>query len=256
MTVAAYPFLEHDGCLAFAHRGGALEAPENTMAAFQRAVDLGYRYLETDVHVTGDGVVVAFHDHVLDRVTDRSGIIAEQPYALVRQALVNGEPIPLLEDILGTWPQVRVNIDPKSDAAIEPLAQILERTGSVDRVCIGSFADRRQALLRRRLGTGLCTSLGPVGVARLRAASLGAPALGWGRFGGVGCVQVPVRQGPVSVVDRRFIELAHRKGLQVHVWLVDEAAEMNALLDLGVDGLMTDRPAVLKQVLQARGLWV
>ena len=98
---AAYPFLHWPGPLAFAHRGGASEAPENTMPAFEHAVRLGYRYLETDAHVTADGVLIAFHDDRLDRVTDRTGVIAELPWSEVQQARVDGrEPIPLLEDLL------------------------------------------------------------------------------------------------------------------------------------------------------------
>ena len=113
---AAYPFLDWPGPLAFAHRGGASEAPENTMPAFEHAVRLGYRYLETDAHVTADGVLIAFHDDRLDRVTDRTGVIAELPWSEVQRARVDGrEPIPLLEDLLAAWPDVRVNIDPKQD---------------------------------------------------------------------------------------------------------------------------------------------
>jgi len=249
---ARWPFLEHPGPLAFAHRGGAREFRENTMAAFEGAVKLGYRYLETDVHATADGVLLAFHDDVLDRVTDRTGVIGALPYAEVRKARVGDQPIPLLEDILTSWPDVRVNIDPKHDRAVGPLAALLARTASVDRVCVGAFSDRRLARLRRIIGGRLCTALGPLGVVRLRAASIGVPT---GRFSGA-CAQVPVRQGRVLVVDRRFVETAHRRGLQVHVWTIDDEDEMARLLDLGVDGIMTDRPSVLKALLERRGQWV
>lgn len=152
-----WPFLDHPGPLAFAHRGGASDAPENTLPAFARAVELGYRYVETDVHVTSDGVLLAFHDDVLDRVTDRTGVVADLPWDEVRAARVDGvEPIPLLEDLLGTWPDLRVNIDPKHDAAVDALADAIERTGAFDRVCVGSFSDRRLRRLRQRLGERLC----------------------------------------------------------------------------------------------------
>jgi glycerophosphoryl diester phosphodiesterase len=249
-----WPFLDHPGVLAFAHRGGALEhAPfENTMVAFQAAVDLGYRYLETDVHVTADGALLAFHDDRLDRVTDRAGRISELPLREVEAARVGGqEPIPLLEDLLGAFPEVRINIDPKHDRAVEPLAAVISRTASVDRVCCGSFSDRRLARLRKILGPRLCTSLGPGGTARLRAASYGAPV---GRLPAP-CVQVPHRYRGHVLTDGRFVETAHRLGLQVHVWTVDEEAEMTELLDLGVDGIMTDRPSVLRDVLVVRGAW-
>lgn len=248
---APWAFLDHPGPIPFAHRGGASEHPENTMAAFGYAVHLGYRYVETDVHTTADGALVAFHDNVLDRVTDRQGKIAALPWSEVRQARVAGEAIPLLEDVLGAWPDLRVNIDPKHDASVEPLVDVLRRTNAHDRVCVGAFSEPRLERVRRLTDGRVCTGMGTRAVARLRMASLGGPG---GRFGG-NCAQVPVRQGPVVLVDRRFVAAAHRRGLAVHVWTIDDADEMARLLDLGVDGIMTDRPAILKEVLTARGQW-
>lgn len=248
-----WPVLDHPGPLAFAHRGGAGDWPENTMPAFEGAVGLGYRYVETDVHVTSDGVLLAFHDDVLDRVTDRTGAVSELPWSEVREARVDGrEPIPLLEDLLGTWPELRVNIDPKHDGAVDALAAVIERTGAVARVCIGAFSDKRLARLRLRLGPHLCTALGPRDTARLRASSYGPPV---GRLPDAGCVQVPWRHKLGTLVDERFVRAAHDRGLQVHVWTIDDPAEMGELLDLGVDGIMTDRPAVLRDVLEVRGEW-
>jgi glycerophosphoryl diester phosphodiesterase len=222
------------------------------MPAFAGAVALGYRYVETDAHVTADGVVLAFHDDRLDRVTDRTGTIAELPWREVREARVDGvEPIPLLEDLLGEWPQLRVNIDPKHDEVVDALATVLQRTASVERVCIGSFSDRRIDRLRAMLGPHLCTSLGPAGVARLRAASYGIGS----RAPEACCVQVPVRARGLTIVDPRFVRTAHDVGLAVHVWTIDDPVEMERLLDMGVDGLMTDRPAVLREVLERRGQW-
>lgn len=248
-----WPFLDHPGPLPFAHRGGAGDWPENTMPAFEGAVRLGYRYLETDAHVTADGVCLAFHDDRLDRVTDREGVIAELPYAAVRDALVDGiEPIPLLEDLLGAFPEARVNIDTKADASVDAVAEVIDRTGAVDRVCIGSFSDARLRRIRELVGPRLCTSLGPRAIALLRGGSFGLPGAK-GLDGG--CAQVPHRVKGVTVVDERFVETSHRLGLQVHVWTIDDEAEMHELLDLGVDGLMTDRPGVLKDVLTSRGAW-
>ena len=145
MPASSWPFLDHPGPLPFAHRGGASQWPENTMPAFEGAVALGYRYLETDAHVTADGVCLAFHDDHLDRVTDRTGAIADLPYRLVKDARVDGrEPIPLLEDLIGSFPAVRINIDPKHDEVVEPLAAVIRRTGALGRVCLGSFSDDRQ----------------------------------------------------------------------------------------------------------------
>lgn len=252
MPASPWPVLDHPGPLAFAHRGGAGDWPENTLPAFAGAVELGYRYVETDVHVTADGVLLAFHDDHLDRVTDRVGEIAAMPWREVRGARVDGrEPIPLLEDLLGTWPELRVNIDPKHDECIDALVEVVRRTGSIDRVCIGSFSDRRLAALRGRLGDRLCTSLGPRGTARLRGASWHLPA---GQLS-AGCAQVPTTIKGVTLVDERFLAAAHDRSLQVHVWTIDDPAEMHRLLDLGVDGIMTDRPGVLRDVLIERGTW-
>lgn len=252
MLRSRHPFLEHDGPIAFAHRGGAGDWPENSMEAFAAAVALGYRWVETDAHVTSDGVVIAFHDDRLDRVTDRTGLVGELAWAEVSAARIDGRaPIPRLDELLTTWPDLRINIDPKHDEVVEPLADLLERTGALDRVCIGSFSDRRLDRLRSRFGDRLCTSMGPRQVAALRVASLGLPI----RPGRGDCVQVPVAAKGVTIVDGRFIRRCHAASLAVHVWTIDEVAEMDRLLDLGVDGIMTDRPRVLRSVLEARGLW-
>ncbi|MDQ6798428.1 MAG: glycerophosphodiester phosphodiesterase [Actinomycetota bacterium] len=248
---ADWPFLDHPGPLAFAHRGGAGAWPENTMAAFEHAVDLGYQYLETDVHVTADGKLVAFHDDVLDRVTDRQGCISDLTWSEVGAARVDGHAIPLLSDILGAWPQVRVNIDAKHDAAVEPLVEVIRATTAHDRVCVAAFSDRRLARFRQLTDGGVCTAAGPSGIARLRLSTFGSSS----RRPAAACAQVPVRFGRVRIVDPSFIRTCHRRGLQVHVWTIDEAAEMERLLDLGVDGIMTDHPAVLREVLAARGQW-
>jgi glycerophosphoryl diester phosphodiesterase len=251
MPRSDWPFLDADGVLAFAHRGGASDAPENTMPAFQHAVRLGYRYLETDVHLTADGALVAFHDDVLDRVTDRTGAIADLPWTEVSKARVDGrEPIPLMAELLAAFPDVRINIDPKHDASVDALARVILDARAVDRVCVGAFSDDRLARVRE-LVPGICTSLGPLGILALGQAAKGE------QHGEIPapCAQVPTRFGDTEIVTAAFVEEAHRRSMQVHVWTIDDADEMERLLDLGVDGLMTDRPSVLKQVLESRGLW-
>lgn len=250
-----HPFLDQPGPLAFAHRGGDLGHPENSLAAFEAAVALGYRYLETDVHATRDGVLVAFHDSRLDRVTDHAGAVAELPWDTVRRARIGGtEPVPLLEDLLDAFPAARFNVDVKAAPAVGPLVEAIRRTNAWDRICVGGFSDSRLAAVRAAAGPRLATSLGPREVARLRLRSLAGPlARGRGApFAGV-CAQVPERHRGVRVVDRAFVRAAHRLGLQVHVWTVDDPARIRALLDLGVDGIMADRIDVLRNVLGERG---
>ncbi|MCC9742851.1 glycerophosphodiester phosphodiesterase family protein [Streptomyces sp. MNU89] len=249
-----HPFLDHPATLAFAHRGGAADGLENTHAAFRRAVAAGYRYLETDVHATSDGALVAFHDATLDRVTDARGAIAELPWSRVRRARVAGtEPLPLFEELLEEFPEARWNVDVKAEAALAPLIGLLHRTGAWDRVCVGSFSEARVARAQHLGGTHLATSLGTRGVLGLRLRSYRLPARS--RRSAV-CVQVPERHGRLRVVDRAFVRAAHALGLQVHVWTVNDAGRMAALLDLGVDGIMTDHIETLRTVLTERGAWV
>jgi glycerophosphoryl diester phosphodiesterase len=267
LVATGFPYLdeprEAGDVLALAHRGGALHPDlaglENTLTAFRHAVALGYRYLETDVHATSDGHLVAFHDDSLDRVTDRAGLIVGLPLAEVVGAVVGArlgkdERVPELADLLEELPQARFNIDLKAPTAVDPLADLLDRTGAHDRVCVGSFTERTLRRFRRRVGRPVATTTGVLAVA---AQSWAPYPLHVGRLlrdqGAV--FQVPHRYRGRTVVDRRFVELAHASGRHVHVWTVDERAEMEHLLDLGVDGLITDRTDVCKEVLVERGAW-
>jgi glycerophosphoryl diester phosphodiesterase len=243
---------------AFVHRGwhyGDLAGMENSLSAFRRAVREGYHYLETDVRATSDGVVVVHHDAVLDRTTDGSGAVAGLPWSVVRRARIGGrEPVARLEELLEEVPDALLNIDVKAESAIEPLVATLRRTNSLRRVCVASFSEARLVRVRRSAGEGVLTSMGARAVARLWAS--GRLPQWLLRRGGLATVaQVPVRQGRLAVTDRRLVAAARRRGIEVHVWTVDEADQMNRLIDLGVDGLMTDRPGVLRDVLRARGLW-
>lgn len=221
------------------------------MTAFAAAVAMGYRYVETDVNVTRDGVLVAFHDHTLDRVADMTGDIGALTYADVRRARVGDDHIPLLEDILGTWPDLRVHVDAKRLAAAAPLVAAVERTSAQDRVCIGAFPDRTVRALRRFSGGRICTWMGRAEIMAVRLASLGVPT----PRSAAACTQVPVRHGRLPLVDLRFLDTAHRRGVGVHVWTINERAEMERLLDMGVDAILSDRPTLLKQVFSDRGLW-
>lgn len=253
-----HAYLDHPGPLALAHRGFSRAGRENTMAAFQAAVDLGFRYIETDVHATADGVAVAFHDASLARVTDATGLIAELPWATVRRARVGGEePVPTLAEVLDTWPDVRVNIDVKSAAAIAPTVEVIERAAAHDRVLVGSFSDTRRRAALRALTRPVATSAGTGTVATfVLGARVGAGAVAARAVRHVDCLQVPRRHGRVEVVTPVTVARAHALGTQVHVWTVNEPAEMHRLLDLGVDGIVTDRADLLREVLVDRGQWV
>jgi glycerophosphoryl diester phosphodiesterase len=260
-----YPYLdavcEQPGkVLAFAHRGGAyhpeLEGLENSLAAFRHAVELGYTYLETDVHATRDGGLFAFHDAALDRVTGHRGAVADLSSTEVGRALIGGrEQIPTMESLLEEFPEVRFNIDLKSEAAVEPLAGLIDAMRAHDRVCVGSFSQRRLGRFRRLVGGRVATSAGPLEVGLLRVSPAARLVEVLARRGAA-ALQIPWRRKGVSILTRGLLDRAHALGLHVHVWVVDHPHEMRTLLDMGVDGLMTDRTDLLREVLVERGQWM
>lgn len=244
------------GFVPMAHRGGSLLTSnlgiENTLHAFTNAVDLGYRYLETDVHATRDGHLVAFHDPDLGRVTGVAGRIADLTLEQVRAALVGGkEHVPTLEELLDAFPTARFNIDLKAEGAVPLLVETITRHAATQRVCVGSFSRRRLTRFRH-LVPGVVTAASTPEVM--------AMAMGYVRRGRRDVVfQVPIshRVGPVTVpiVTPRTVRAVHRAGRKVHVWTIDDVETMHRLIDWGVDGIVTDRPDLLKAVLHTRGMW-
>lgn len=273
--VTGHPYLDTartrpGAVLALAHRGGAyhpeVEGLENTLAAFAHAVELGYRYLETDVHVTRDGVLLAFHDAVLDRVTDRRGAVAEMTHAEVREARVGGrEQVPTLVELLDAFPDARFNIDLKSEASVRVLADLIRAREEWDRLLVGSFSPGRLARFRRLTEGRVATSAHPLEV-------LAFVLLPSGRLADlvtrrrVAALQVPHRRTlrlaggtlpavTLTVVTRGLVRRAHAAGKHVHVWTIDEPDEMRELLAKGVDGMFTDRTDLLREVLEQHGVW-
>ena len=246
---------EENEPLAIAHRGGADLAPENTLAAFALSTALGLRYVESDVRLTADGELVCFHDEMLDRCTTSSGRLAawtsEELRAKVR---VGGtEPIPTLREALETFPDTCFTVDLKDRAAIAPMARLLQRRSYAERVCIAGAWDGWLQLLASQ-APHVRTALGWRSlVALVSAAKAGVqpPAsVVRGRF-----AHVPVRLGRVSVLSPALVRRARRLGVRVVVWTVDEPGAMDGLLDMGVDGIITDRPDVLRTVMISRGVW-
>jgi glycerophosphoryl diester phosphodiesterase len=235
--------------VGYAHRGFSLDGAENSIAAFQAAVTLGYTHLETDARVSADGVAVAFHDQVLDRVTNSTGALARLPWSDISQARIMGrEPIPRLDEVLDAFGDCRFNIDVKSDAAIGPTLDALRRTNAWSRVRLAAFSHRRLAAIRRAAGPGVATALSPPEVARVLFHRGRPPA-------GATAAQVPTGWSRFALVTPGFVERAHRLGLEVHVWTINERSEMERLFDLGVDAVMSDRADVLADVLAGRGAW-
>lgn len=258
-----YPYLDNSAGspararpIALSHRGFAPDGGENTMPAFERAVALGFRYLEIDVRASSDGVVMVFHDEVLDRVTDAVGPIAERRARELGALPVGGHgSIPTLEDVLARWPELRLNIDVKSDDCVRPFADLINRLDAHDRVLVASFSDRRRHAVLRLLDHPTASSAGIAATAALKLLAPLGLVTPVARIAGVQALQVPETHRGVRVVTAGFIRRCRAAGVQVHVWTINERAEMDRLLDLGVDGLVSDAADVLAACMADRSAW-
>jgi glycerophosphoryl diester phosphodiesterase len=263
--MSLHPYLDTTGPIALAHRGGAEEWPENTFEAFAGSYDIGLRYIETDVHLTSDGVIVAFHDPDLRRLGNIQGKIADTTWQQLSSIRVNGQGrIPSLEELLREFPDMRLNIDMKSNQVIGPLVDLIRNCDAFDRVCLASFHDQRIHMARALAGAELCVSAGRISVAKHvlrsygvlpKSKSLSQPSNPDGHVKGYEILQVPLRRYGTKVFSKRFLAQALLEKKLVHVWTINEAAMMHELLDMGVAGIISDRPTLLKQVFIERGIW-
>ncbi|NMH98110.1 glycerophosphodiester phosphodiesterase family protein [Pseudonocardia acidicola] len=263
-----HPYLDGPYPRAYAHRGWHLDelaGCENTLASFHRAVAEGFSYIELDVHSSVDGVAMVHHDRTLDRTTDGTGPLAHLPAAQIERAKVRGrEPVPRLEHVLTELPDTRVTIELKSDAAVVPTLTALDRTAAWDRVCIGGYNERWLRRARAGGGARLFTSMAQNSAFGLRGrawlGALPAPFSGLAELPVLPAVrgrlaQLPHRFGALTVVDSDLLRVAHDSDREVHVWTVNDPVQMGELLDLGVDGLLSDRPDLLRDLLRDRGEW-
>jgi glycerophosphoryl diester phosphodiesterase len=255
--------------IAFAHRGGATLWPENTFTSFEGALALGYRHIETDLHLTRDGVLVCQHDERLDRTSDSFDQVADLTLEELRAVDAGyrfspdggetfpfrgkGVTIPTLEEALALHPDLNLNVEikPKDPAVVHALWHFIEQHGVHDRLLVAAAEDSVGDLFRKVSRGRLPTSPGARGVLRFWL-GVRSGAHRFMRFP-FDALQVPVTHGPLPVVDRPFIEAAHWHGIHVHVWTIDDPAEMHRLYDLGADAVMTDRPDLLAEVFHERG---
>jgi glycerophosphoryl diester phosphodiesterase len=248
-----------------AHRGGSRIAPENTLAAFDRSAALGADAIETDVRLSRDGAVMVFHDEDTFSLTGQAGTIEARTAAEIEALDAGfsftedggvsfplrgaGIRIPTFAEALRRYPRMRFNVDAKTEdpALADALARVVREARAEERVCVGSFFDGQAERLGALL-PGVARFLPQEAATRhvLAAKSGAAPV---GLPGGYDLADLPARMGDMTVVEPPVVEHFHRLGIPVHVWTVDEEDEMRALLDLGVDGIVTDRPDVLKRVL-------
>lgn len=240
-----HAFFDHHGPIAMAHRGDHRRWTENTMEAFESAVSLGYRYLESDCHASADGVVVMAHDPDLRRIAGVKAKISDLTWGeLTKIPLRCGARLARLDEALDSFPEIRFNLDAKSPDAIPGLASLA--AGHQDRLCLGSFSHDSVLQIRRSL-PHVAHSASPREVALLK--------WGGGRGFAADAAMIPRAAGPIPLATRTLIERTHRLGRFVHIWTVDRREDFGQLLELGVDGLMTDQPELLKTFLHERGQW-
>lgn len=258
MTV---PYLSGEHPIRFAHRGSRILWPENTMHAFQEAVDFGYRYIETDVRISKDGHVVVFHDATLERTTNGTGKVADWSLAQLQGLDAaytfdeaagfplrgNGVGISTLAEVFAAFPDVCFNIDLKGSGMEWALAEVIRDSARQESSMVGSFVGRRTAKFRRITRGAVATSAGPADVLAMWAASRRRRHV----LRPVEAYQIPFNYRSLPI-DQRYIDAIHAAGAQVHFWTVNDPAAMHRLLDMGADGIVTDRPDLLNEVLAER----
>ena len=247
-----HPFFQDYKFFGFVHRGGDEVKTENTLEAFQCSSDLGFTFMETDVQFTKDSEVVIFHDIDLKRIAGIEKKISELSIKEIKSIdLITGGKIPTLDELLYSFKDLRFNIDIKVDSAVEKSVKIIKSHGALNRTCLAAFSSKRLDRIRNLAGEDACTSMGQLEVSKLVMKSYGFPfkkQLGM-------CAQVPTNRWGLPVVTKEFIKEAHAQNKLVHVWTIDDPKEMHNLIDMGVDGLMTDKPSILKKVLIERDLF-
>ena len=242
-------YLAGDYPRVIAHRGFPLDHAENTLGAFQAALDAGADILETDVHLSKDGVVVVAHDPDLTRVARRPGLVSDFTHQeLSEMDLGFGEGFPSLEGLLKAFPEARFNIDLKTRSAVEPFAEVIRALNAEDRILATSFDEHtRQAVVKLLPAVASSTSQSMVIWARVRS-WWGLPIDNWRVTPEVVALQIPPAMYGVALVTPSMIRLAKRRGLEVHVWTINDPDDMRRLWSMGVHGIITDRTDLAVQV--------
>jgi glycerophosphoryl diester phosphodiesterase len=251
------PFFDQEATLVIAHQGGEGLRPSNTMAAFAHAVDLGVDVLEMDIHSTVDDVLVVMHDETVDRTTDGSGQIHSMTLAQLKMLDAGyywtddegqtypyrgqGITVPTLEEVFTAFPGMRMNIEIKqeSPSIVEPFCQLLREHGLLDQVLVASFHETTISEFRSKC-PGVATSMVASEIRILYMLNL--VFLGGAFQAPAEAIQVPEYSGNQHVVTKRFVSAAQGHNIDVHVWTINEIDDMERLLNLGVDGIITDRP--------------
>tara|TARA_B100000214_G_scaffold289641_1_gene219312 strand:- start:790 stop:1530 length:741 start_codon:yes stop_codon:yes gene_type:complete len=243
--MSIHPYLDVPGVAISAHRGGSIEAPENTIESFEYSIELGSSYIETDVQLSSNGIPYIFHDDDLKRLFGKNIIFNSLHSDEIDELILFDKyKIPTLESTLQKFPDTLFQIDVKTDEVVLPTMEVIKKTNSTDKVCIASFSSKRLKQVHK-LYPEICLSMGPFEVMKLLLASFG---LYRNKVPG-NCLQIPIYQYGIKLVTKRFINYIHSIGLKIHVWTINDEDTMQKLIDLGVDGIITDRPKALKDLL-------
>ena len=240
-----HSYLRQPGISISAHRGGSLEAPENTLEAFKYSLDIGCKYIETDVQLSSDGIPYIFHDDDLKRILDQEIAFNSMPSSEIDRLIIFQKyTIPTLEAALLRFPEALFQIDVKTDEVAIPALKIIQKCAAMPRVCIASFnSDRLKTV--SDLYPDVCLSMGPKEVMKLLLSSFKL----YKKEVPGNCLQIPVYQYGLKLVTQRFVNYVHSQGLKIMVWTINDEKTMQGLIDLGVDGIITDRPSLLKALL-------
>lgn len=236
------------------------------MEAFRGAYSMGYRFLETDLHATADGVLVCIHDDTVDRTSDGTGLVSDLSFDELSALDAGyrhrgpdgyafrgkGVAVPSFAEMVEAFPDAFFIVDMKMDGLAETLLEAITDMDLAERIVVGSFSDKRLSEFTSVSGGTVPTSTGPTAARSWMLTS----RVGRGAGGSASALQVPLQMRGLRVVDKRLVDTAHAHGLHVHVWTVNHTEEMKDLLDMGVDGIVTDRPDLLREILEERGDWL
>jgi len=243
--MSMHPYLDVSGVAISAHRGGSMEAPENTIESFEYSIEIGSSYIETDVQLSSDGIPYIFHDDDLSRLFQKDIVFNSLHSDEINQLMLFDKyRIPTLESTLNKFPNTFFQIDVKTDEVVLPALEVIKKTNSIKNVCLASFSSKRLKQVHN-LHPEICLSMGPFEVMKLLLASYNL----YKKKVPGNCLQIPIYQYGIKLVTKRFINYVHSIGLKIHVWTINDEDTMLKLIDLGVDGIITDRPKTLKDLL-------
>ena len=241
-----------DNFIAFAHRGGNDYGPENSLKAFKGAYESGYKYLETDIHLSKDGHLLAFHDDSIDRVTNNKGKIKNLNLSEIKKSKIDGkEEIPVITDLFEELPNCFFSIDCKSDDTVLPLIKIIKDKSLMERICIGSFSQKRINLIRNVLGPNLKTSMGPNEI--ILSKLLSNFSINY-KFKS-NFASLPIEKYGLELLNEKNIKYLQKNNQKVIAWTINDENDMRLLIRRGIDGIMTDNILLLKRVLIEENLW-